>query len=162
MPEKKLEKCEHPGCNCRLQRTASTAARTVRALPGDRPSPATAVTRNVRLPRIDGRFAGALWNEQPRRPTLGKPLSNNIAARGGPRVGCVLRGKTVNRTIHVVKAGSGYEVLETTEPESTAMPVRCANADALRAALRSMGSTDIGVNNLLKELESYRNAELRL
>jgi hypothetical protein len=25
-----------------------------------------------------------------------------------------------------------------------------------------MGSTDIGVNNLLKELESYRNAELRL
>lgn len=68
----------------------------------------------------------------------------------------------MNRTIHVVKAGTGYEVLETTEPESTAMPVHCTNADALRAALRSMSSTDIGVNNLLKELESYRNAELRL
>ena len=68
----------------------------------------------------------------------------------------------MNKTIHIVKAGSGYEVVETTGSEGITTPVRCADADALRAVLRSMGSTDIGVNNVLKELESYRNAELRL
>jgi hypothetical protein len=35
------------------------------------------------------------------------------------------------------------------------------NAKALRARLRSMGSTDTGVNSLLKELESYQHAQLR-
>ena len=71
-------------------------------------------------------------------------------------------GKTTSKTIRVVKAGSGYEVVETTGQESIAKPLRCADSDALRAALRSMGSTDIGVNNALKELENYGNAELRL
>jgi hypothetical protein len=68
----------------------------------------------------------------------------------------------MSKTIRVVKDGSGYEVIEATGPESVTMPVRCANAEALRATLRSMGSTDIGVNNLLTELESYRHVELRL
>lgn len=68
----------------------------------------------------------------------------------------------MRKTIRVVKAGSGYEVVETTTLESIATPVRCADSDALRAALRSMGSSDIGVNNALKELENYGNAELRL
>jgi hypothetical protein len=68
----------------------------------------------------------------------------------------------MSKTIRVVKAGSDYEVIETTGPESVTMPIRCTNAEALRATLRSMGSTDTGVTNLLKELESYRHAELRL
>jgi hypothetical protein len=68
----------------------------------------------------------------------------------------------MGKSIRVVKAGSGYEVIEPTGPESVAIPIGCANAEALRATLRSMGSTDTGVTNLLKELESYRHAELRL
>jgi hypothetical protein len=55
----------------RLQRTASTVALTVKALPGDRPSPATAVTRNVRLPRIDGRFAERSMERTAASTTLG-------------------------------------------------------------------------------------------
>ena len=55
----------------RLQRTASTVALTVRPLPGDRPSPATAVTRNVRLPRIDGRFAECSMERTAAPATLG-------------------------------------------------------------------------------------------
>jgi hypothetical protein len=68
----------------------------------------------------------------------------------------------MSKAIHVVKDGSGYEVIEATGPESVTMPICCANAEALRATLRLMGSTDIGVNNLLRELESYRRVELRL
>ena len=57
MPEKNWKSARTRAAIAQLQRTASTVARTVRALQGDRPSPATAVTRNARLPRIDGRFA---------------------------------------------------------------------------------------------------------
>jgi len=57
MPEKNWKSARTRAAIARLPRTASTVVRIVRALPGDRPSPATAVTRNVRLPRIDGRFA---------------------------------------------------------------------------------------------------------
>jgi hypothetical protein len=68
----------------------------------------------------------------------------------------------MNKTIHVAKTGSGYEVVEKTRSEGIATPVHCAGADALRAVLRSMGSTDIGVDNVLKELKSYSQAELGL
>jgi hypothetical protein len=68
----------------------------------------------------------------------------------------------MNKTIHVLKTGHGYEVVESTRSEGIATPVRCADAGALRAVLRSMGSTDIGVNNVLKELDIYGHAELRL
>ena len=68
----------------------------------------------------------------------------------------------MNKTIHIGKAGTGYEVIGTTASEGTATPVHCADVDTLRTVLRSMGSSDIGVNNLLKELESYRYADLRL
>jgi hypothetical protein len=45
-------------------------------------------------------------------------------------------------------------VIETTVPEGMNTPVRRANADALRAAPRSLGSTAIGVTNVLKEMEN--------
>ena len=67
----------------------------------------------------------------------------------------------MSRIIRVVKSGTGYEVVETKGSEGIFTPVRCADAAVLRAVLRSMGSTDIGATNALKELESYQ-AELRL
>jgi hypothetical protein len=68
----------------------------------------------------------------------------------------------MTKIIRVFKTETGYEVVETKGPEGTTTPVCCADADALRAVLRSMGSTDIGATNVLRELESYRHAELRL
>ena len=68
----------------------------------------------------------------------------------------------MSKTIRVVKVGTGYEVVGTTGSEGIATPRHCADTDALRAVLRSMGSSDIGVNNLLKELESYTHVDLRL
>jgi hypothetical protein len=56
-PKKNWKSARTRAAIARLPKTASTVARTVRVLPGDRPSPATAVTQNARFPRINGRFA---------------------------------------------------------------------------------------------------------
>ena len=70
-PKKNWKSARTRAAIARLQRTASTVALTVRALPGDRPSRATVVTRNVRLPRIDGRFAECSMERTAAPATLG-------------------------------------------------------------------------------------------
>ena len=70
-PKKNWKSARTRAAIARLQRTASTVALTVRALPGDRPSPATVVTRNVRLPRIDGHFAECSMERTAAPATLG-------------------------------------------------------------------------------------------
>ena len=65
-------------------------------------------------------------------------------------------------TIHVEQIGTGYQVIKTSEGAVPAETAVCIGPEQLRGTLFNFGCSTVGLANIFKQLETFKDASIQV